>query len=102
MLSADATWIRPATFMPATDDVNTRKSSAHGGPSGSPAARCWTERRQVVPCCGAMSGPGKGRAYARVALAGNPSDGYGGRTLAVTVPGLAAGRTPVRGGDRPA
>jgi glucuronokinase len=28
---------------------------------------------------------GKGRAFARVALAGNPSDGYGGRTLAVVV-----------------
>jgi glucuronokinase len=31
-----------------------------------------------------------GRAPARVALAGNPSDGYGGRTLAVCVPGWAA------------
>ncbi|HKN93057.1 MAG TPA: hypothetical protein VJU60_01890 [Thermoleophilaceae bacterium] len=28
---------------------------------------------------------GNGRAFARVALAGNPSDGYGGRTLAVVV-----------------
>jgi glucuronokinase len=42
-----------------------------------------------------MSGPGKGRAYARVALAGNPSDGYGGRTLAVTVRDFAADATAV-------
>ncbi len=32
-----------------------------------------------------MKPTGTGTAYARVALAGNPSDGYGGRTLAVTV-----------------
>jgi glucuronokinase len=32
-----------------------------------------------------MTRIGKGRAFARVALAGNPSDGYGGRTLAVVV-----------------
>src|SRR2546430_13417403 len=31
-----------------------------------------------------------GQAYARVALAGNPSDGYAGRTLAVVVRDLAA------------
>ena len=31
-----------------------------------------------------------GRALARAALAGNPSDGYGGRTLAVTVPVFCA------------
>jgi glucuronokinase len=31
-----------------------------------------------------------GRALARAALAGNPSDGYGGAVLAVCVPGLAA------------
>jgi glucuronokinase len=31
-----------------------------------------------------------GRAFARAALAGNPSDGYGGAVLAVTVPALAA------------
>lgn len=36
---------------------------------------------------------GHGRAYARVALAGNPSDGYGGRTLAVTVRDFAAEAT---------
>jgi glucuronokinase len=32
-----------------------------------------------------MARSGSGRAYARVALAGNPSDGYGGRTLAVVI-----------------
>ncbi len=32
-----------------------------------------------------MRGSGNGRAFARVALAGNPSDGYGGRTIAVVV-----------------
>jgi glucuronokinase len=32
----------------------------------------------------------RGRALARAALAGNPSDGYGGAVLAVCVPGLAA------------
>jgi glucuronokinase len=31
-----------------------------------------------------------GRAFARAALAGNPSDGYGGAVLAVCVPGLVA------------
>jgi galactokinase/mevalonate kinase-like predicted kinase len=31
-------------------------------------------------------GPGRGFAYARAALAGNPSDGYGGAVLAVTLP----------------
>ena len=31
-----------------------------------------------------------GRAFARAALAGNPSDGHGGAVLAVCVPGLAA------------
>jgi glucuronokinase len=33
---------------------------------------------------------GRGSAFARVALAGNPSDGYGGRTLAVVVRDFAA------------
>jgi galactokinase/mevalonate kinase-like predicted kinase len=33
---------------------------------------------------------GKGSAFARVALAGNPSDGYGGRTLAVVIRDFAA------------
>jgi hypothetical protein len=37
-----------------------------------------------------MTSTGKGRAFARVALAGNPSDGYGGRTLAVVVRDFAA------------
>lgn len=37
-----------------------------------------------------MSRTGRGAAFARVALAGNPSDGYGGRTLAVVVPDFAA------------
>jgi glucuronokinase len=37
-----------------------------------------------------MTGTGSGRAFARVALAGNPSDGYGGRTLAVVVRDFAA------------
>jgi glucuronokinase len=32
----------------------------------------------------------EGKAYARAALAGNPSDGYGGATLAVTIPGMVA------------
>jgi glucuronokinase len=32
----------------------------------------------------------RGRAFARAALAGNPSDGYGGAVLAVCVPALAA------------
>jgi glucuronokinase len=34
--------------------------------------------------------PGCGRAFARAALAGNPSDGYGGQTLAVVVREFAA------------
>jgi galactokinase/mevalonate kinase-like predicted kinase len=34
--------------------------------------------------------PARGRAFARAALAGNPSDGYGGRTLAVVVREFAA------------
>jgi glucuronokinase len=38
----------------------------------------------------AMVRSGQGRAFARVALAGNPSDGYGGRTLAVAVRDFAA------------
>jgi galactokinase/mevalonate kinase-like predicted kinase len=33
---------------------------------------------------------GRGSAFARVALAGNPSDGYGGRTLAVVIRDFAA------------
>jgi glucuronokinase len=33
---------------------------------------------------------GTGRAFARAALAGNPSDGYGGRTLAVVIQDFAA------------
>src|SRR5947207_5481896 len=37
-----------------------------------------------------MTATGHGRAFARVALAGNPSDGYGGRTLAVVVRDFAA------------
>ena len=37
-----------------------------------------------------MAAMGHGRAFARVALAGNPSDGYGGRTLAVVVRDFAA------------
>jgi glucuronokinase len=36
---------------------------------------------------------------ARAALAGNPSDGYGGRTLAVCLPGLAATATVTDGGE---
>jgi galactokinase/mevalonate kinase-like predicted kinase len=36
---------------------------------------------------------GRGSAFARVALAGNPSDGYGGRTLAVVVRDFAARAT---------
>ena len=36
------------------------------------------------------SSPGRGRAFARAALAGNPSDGYGGRTLAVVIREFAA------------
>jgi glucuronokinase len=44
---------------------------------------------------------GTGRAFARVALAGNPSDGYGGRTLAVVVRDFAATAraTPAGAGD---
>lgn len=38
-----------------------------------------------------MSSPDTARAYARVALAGNPSDGYGGATLALTVGNYFAG-----------
>ena len=39
-----------------------------------------------------MSGPGeaRGRAFARAALLGNPSDGFGGKTLGVIVPDFAA------------
>ncbi len=37
-----------------------------------------------------MSEPARGRAPARAALAGNPSDGYGGAVLAVTVDALCA------------
>jgi glucuronokinase len=37
-----------------------------------------------------LSRHGRGAAFARVALAGNPSDGYGGRTLAVVVPDFVA------------
>ncbi len=44
-------------------------------------------------------GRAAGRALARVALAGNPSDGYGGRTLAVTVCDFAATATAEAGGD---
>lgn len=36
---------------------------------------------------------GKGRAFARAALAGNPSDGYGGRTLAVVIRDFSASAT---------
>jgi glucuronokinase len=36
---------------------------------------------------------GRGAAFARVALAGNPSDGYGGRTLAVVIPDFVATAT---------
>src|SRR5204863_9303456 len=38
---------------------------------------------------------GRGTAFARVALAGNPSDGYGGRTLAVAIRDFAASATAV-------
>jgi glucuronokinase len=50
-----------------------------------------------------MAATGHGRAFARVALAGNPSDGYGGRTLAVVVRDFtaSASATPVEPeGDR--
>ena len=40
-----------------------------------------------------MSRAGRGAAFARVALAGNPSDGYGGRTLAVVVRDFVATAT---------
>lgn len=40
----------------------------------------------------------RGTACARAALAGNPSDGYGGAVLAVTVPGLRAETWAQRGG----
>jgi glucuronokinase len=40
-----------------------------------------------------------GSAPARAALAGNPSDGYGGHTLAVCLPGFAAHATVTEGGD---
>jgi glucuronokinase len=43
---------------------------------------------------------GSGEAPARAALAGNPSDGYGGRTLAVTLPALRA-RVQVEPSVRP-
>ena len=43
---------------------------------------------------------GSGEAPARAALAGNPSDGYGGRTLAVALPALRA-RVQVEPSDRP-
>jgi glucuronokinase len=41
------------------------------------------------------SSTGTGSAFARVALAGNPSDGYGGRTLAVVVRDFRASATAV-------
>ena len=49
-----------------------------------------------------MRDSGNGRAFARVALAGNPSDGYGGRTLAVVVRDFAATARAIRAqaGDR--
>jgi mevalonate kinase len=47
---------------------------------------------------GVMGGRATGSAMARVALAGNPSDGYGGRTLAVTVCDFAATATAESGG----
>jgi glucuronokinase len=39
--------------------------------------------------------PSRGRAFARAALAGNPSDGYGGKTLAVIIPEFVAEATVI-------
>jgi glucuronokinase len=48
-----------------------------------------------------MVATGHGRAFARVALAGNPSDGYGGRTLAVVVRDfMASASATAADGDR--
>jgi glucuronokinase len=48
-----------------------------------------------------MAATGHGRAFARVALAGNPSDGYGGRTLAVIVRDfMASASANAADGDR--
>jgi glucuronokinase len=44
-------------------------------------------------------GHGLGFAYARAALAGNPSDGYGGAVLAVTLPGWRAEAEAVATGE---
>jgi galactokinase/mevalonate kinase-like predicted kinase len=46
-----------------------------------------------------LSRTGRGAAFARVALAGNPSDGYGGRTLAVAVPDFVATATAAPSDD---
>lgn len=47
-----------------------------------------------------MHPSGNGKAFARVALAGNPSDGYGGRTLAVVVRDFAATASAARADAR--
>src|SRR5205807_342590 len=51
-----------------------------------PDSGVMTRRGQTAACDSTRGG----RAYARAALAGNPSDGFGGATLAVTVPDYCA------------
>ena len=63
----------PATARPSS---STRSATPSSGPPCAPAP----------PRCSMASGS----AFARAALAGNPSDGYGGAVLAVCVPELAA------------
>ncbi len=56
-----------------------------------------TEPEGAVEQASRAAAVGAGEAFARAALAGNPSDGYGGAVLALTLPGRRARATAVAG-----
>src|SRR5689334_20899234 len=98
MLSATAETIRSAAFIPLTNAVYTRAESERAVEYPSSPGAAQRTCHPAPP----MKSSGNGRAFARVALAGNPSDGYGGRTLAVVLRDFAASAsaTPCADADR--
>src|SRR5258705_7709356 len=67
-------------------------------PRHSPRTR-WPMTSYPSPCAQPSMPIATVRTHARVALAGNPSDAYGGRTLAVCIDAFAADVTVATGSD---
>jgi len=88
-IEAGLSWLAAASSVRGVYTTSVDACAAAGAGSGReaasiPAAPGWTDSHGPFAPAGAIRGLG----YARVGLLGNPSDGYAGKTMAVTVSAL--------------